>query len=51
MNEYYEQKEKTWENDTENLRLIKNRYTGVYNGYLVYIVSRDNDLVMQLLKK
>lgn len=51
MNEYYEQKEKTWESDSENLWLIKNRYTGVYNGYLVYIVSRDNDLVMQLLKK
>ena len=38
-------------NNEENINLIKNRYTGNYNGYLVYIVSKDNDLVLQLLKK
>ena len=51
MNKYYQEKEEKWANDEENLNLIKNRYTGNYNGYLVYIVSKDNDLVLQLLKK
>lgn len=51
MDEYYEKKEEKWANNEENLNLIKNRYTGNYNGYLVYIVSKDNDLVLQLLKK
>ena len=51
MDEYYEKREEKWANNEENLNLIKNRYTGNYNGYLVYIVSKDNDLVLQLLKK
>ena len=51
MNEYYAKKEGNWEKDQDNLNLLKNRYTGVYNGYLVYIVSKDNDLVLQLIKK
>ena len=51
MDEYYGKKEEKWANNEENLNLIKNRYTGNYNGYLVYIVSKDNDLVLQLLKK
>lgn len=51
MDKYYTEKEEKWSNDEENYNLIKNRYTGNYNGYLVYIVSKDNDLVLQLLKK
>lgn len=51
MNEYYAKKEGNWEKDQDNFNLLKNRYTGVYNGYLVYIVSKDNDLVLQLIKK
>lgn len=51
MEKYYQEKEEKWANSEENYNLIKNRYTGNYNGYLVYIVSKDNDLVLQLLKK
>lgn len=51
MEKYYQEKEEKWANNEENYNLIKNRYTGNYNGYLVYIVSKDNDLVLQLLKK
>ena len=51
MDKYYAEKEEKWSNDEENLKKKKNRYTGSYNGYLVYIVSKDNDLVLQLLKK
>ena len=51
MDEYYKKKEETWQDDEENLSLLHNRYTGYYNGYLVYVVSKDNDLVLQLIKK
>ena len=51
MEAYYSKKESTWEKDSDNLNLLQNRYTGEYNGYLVYIVSKDNDLVLQLIKK
>lgn len=53
MEEYYQNLESklTEENDNEKLNLIQNRYKGVYNGYLVYIVSRNNSLVMDLIKK
>lgn len=51
MDKYYQEKEEKWAGNEENLNLIKNRYTGNYNGYLVYIVSKDNDLVLQLLRK
>ena len=53
MEEYYQNLESklTEENDNEKLNLVQNRYKGVYNGYLVYIVSRNNSLVMDLIKK
>lgn len=51
MDKYYQEKEEKWAGNEENLNLIKNKYTGNYNGYLVYIVSKDNDLVLQLLRK
>ncbi len=51
MDKYYQEKEEKWVGNEENLNLIKNRYAGNYNGYLVYIVSKDNDLVLQLLRK
>ena len=53
MEESYQNLESklTEENDNEKLNLVQNRYKGVYNGYLVYIVSRNNSLVMDLIKK
>lgn len=51
MDKYYQEKEEKWVGNEENLNMIKNRYAGNYNGYLVYIVSKDNDLVLQLLRK
>ena len=51
MNKYYETKEEKWQSNEENLKLLQNRYVGNYNGYLIYVVSKDNDLVIQLLKK
>lgn len=53
MEEYYQNLESklTEENDNEKLNLVQNRYKRVYNGYLVYIVSRNNSLVMDLIKK
>lgn len=51
MDKYYQAKETKWASDEENLKLIQNRYVGNYNGYLIYVVSKDNDLVIQLLKK
>jgi len=51
MNEYYDKLLETWQDNEDNYNLIKNRYSGNYNGYLVYIISKDNDLVLQLIKK
>lgn len=51
MNTYYDKKLITWQNNEENYNLINNRYSGIYNGYLVYVISKDNDLVLQLIKK
>jgi len=51
MNTYYSNLEDTWKDNEDNYNLIENRYTGNYNGYLIYIISKDNDLVLQLVKR
>lgn len=53
MDDYYNQLNNKWtkEGNTTNKFLVDNRYATTYNGYLVYIVSRNNDLVMELIKK
>lgn len=51
MNEYFTKLEEEYQDDEEKLALIKNRYVGNYNGYLIYLLSRDNNLVMQLVQK
>ena len=50
MNDYYKSLEDKWKDDSDNLELIKNRYFEEYDGYLIYIVSNNNKLVMELIK-
>ena len=50
MNEYYKSLEEKWANDPKNLELVKNRYFEEYQGYLIYIISNNNKLVMELIK-
>ena len=50
MNEYYESLEIKWANNLDNMNLVKNRLYEEYQGYLVYIISYDNNLVMDLIK-
>jgi hypothetical protein len=51
MNEHYAGLESKWQGKNEkNYNLVVNRYYGEYQGYLIYIVSNDNNLVMDLIK-
>ena len=50
IEDYYKGLEAKWQNNEENRKLVQNRYFEEYKGYLIYIVSHDNNLVMQLLK-
>lgn len=50
MNDYYESLEIKWSNNINNKNLVKNRLFEEYQGYLIYIVSFDNKLVMDLIK-
>lgn len=50
MDDYYKGLEAKWQNDEENRKLVQNRYFEEYKGYLIYLVSHDNNLVIQLLK-
>ncbi|MBR1417053.1 MAG: DUF4358 domain-containing protein [Bacilli bacterium] len=50
MQDYYSGLESKWNKDEDNMSLIKNRYFEEYQGYLIYIISYDNDLVMNLIK-
>ena len=50
MEDYFAGLESKWNNNKENLELIKNRHFEEYQGYLIYIVSHNNDLVMDLIK-
>lgn len=53
MTNYFNSLETKWQEkgNIENYNLVKNRKAINYNGYLIYVVSRDNDLVLQLIKK
>ena len=50
MDDYYKGLEAKWQNNEENRKLVQNRYFEEYKGYLIYIVSHDNHLAIQLLK-
>ena len=50
MDEYYKSLEEKWADNQENLNLVKNRYFEDYDGYLIYIISNNNKLVMDLIK-
>ena len=50
MDEYYKSLEDKWADNKENLNLVKNRYFEEYEGYLIYIISNNNKLVMELIK-
>ena len=50
MEDYYKGLEAKWQNNEDNRTLVQNRYFEEYKGYLIYIVSHDNNLVLQLLK-
>ena len=50
MDDYYVSLENKWVDNKENLELVKNRYFEDYDGYLIYIVSNNNKLVMDLIK-
>ena len=51
LDEYFQKLEEKYANDESKLALIKTRYEGTYNRYLVYLISKDNELVNQLIKK
>lgn len=51
MNNYYEQLENKWKDtNDENYQLVINRHFEEYHGYLIYVVSHDNNLAMELIK-
>ena len=51
ISKYYENLENKWKDkNIENYYLVTNRLEREYRGYLIYIVSYDNDLVMELFK-
>ena len=51
MNNHYRELEEKWKDkDQVNYNMVVNRHFEEYHGYLIYVVSNDNDLVMQLIK-
>ena len=51
MNEHYAKLEEKWrDKDSTNYNLVVNRYFEEYHGYLIYVVSHDNDLALELIK-
>ena len=50
MEDYYKGLEAKWQNNEENRKLVQNRHFEEYKGYLIYLVSHDNYLALQLLK-
>lgn len=51
MSDYYAGLESKWQGkDEDNYNLVCNREFKEVDGYLIYIVSYDNDLVMDLIK-
>lgn len=51
MDEYFANLENKWlGNNEENYNLVVNRTFEEYNDYLIYVISYDNNIVMQLIK-
>ena len=50
MNIYYDGLKIKWANDKENSNLLNNMHFEEYHGYLIYIVSYDNNLAMDCIK-
>lgn len=51
MEDYYAGLELKWQGkDQNNYDLVINRHFEEYEGYLIYLVSNDNNLVMELIK-
>lgn len=50
MNKYYDSLLEKWNNDEENKTLLENRTYEEYKGYLIFLVSYDNKLVMDFIK-
>lgn len=50
IDDYYKGLEAKWQNNEENRKLVQNRYFEEYKGYLIYVVSHDNNLAIQLMK-
>lgn len=52
MNDYMDSQLKTWEMYLpDQYELVKNRLEKEYSGYLIYIISSDNDLVYKEITK
>lgn len=52
LEEYFKNIEEKWQDEDEvNYYLVKNRYVEEYNNYLIVVISYDNDLVLNLIKK
>ena len=51
MDDYYAGLEAKWQGkDQNNYDLVINRHFEEYEGYLIYVVSNDNNLAMELIK-
>ena len=51
MNKHFNDLEEKWkDSNNENYNLVKNRLENEYKGYLIYIVSHNNELVYELIK-
>ena len=50
MNEYIDYLKAKWENDRENYNLVSNYAFEEYEGYLIYVISNNNQLVVDLIK-
>ncbi len=51
MDDYYAGLEVKWQSKNQNnYDLVMNRYFEEYDGYLIYLISNDNNLVMDLIK-
>lgn len=51
MNKHYADLEEKWKDkDNENYNLVLNRKFVEYHGYLIYVVSHDNELALELIK-
>lgn len=51
MDKYFSNKEEELKDDETEYRLIKNRVKKINKNYIIYIVSYDNELVMELINE